>query len=134
MSTLKTTITLASSELFPGTVSFAKVKNYTVDGDSDFQTTEIPANDSLDLFDAPAQTGTSGIVYFYCEAASNNTTNLTIQIKNGSTANATSAMILAPGAVSFLPLFAQDALGLVVTAINDTASACDISYFIGEAD
>ena len=134
MSTLKTTITLASTELFPSTVSFAKVKEYTVDGNSDFQTTEIPANDTMDLYSTTTPSGTSGIVYFYCESSSENTGNLVILIQNRSNTDTTSVMQLVPGAVSFIPLYAGDYEGMLVTISNDTPNACTVSYFFGEAD
>jgi hypothetical protein len=126
MGTLKTTLKLESTDLFPTPVSFTKINNNSVDGSfSGF--VSIVAGVSPHLLNiSPIDTG---VAYVYLEAPLSN--NVPVLVQDASTT--TPFIVLSPGEVAFFP-YGQDTLGgadLQALTLSGTAT---LNYFIGEKE
>jgi len=134
MSTLRTSITLASNTLFPTPVNFTKIVNETIEGyHTGFQQVTIAGGGDALLYDSSSAAGNTGIVYLYAEALASNSTNVSITIKYGTNDPAYFARLI-PGDILYLPLWALHYDGITITAINDAGLPASLSFFIGEKE
>jgi hypothetical protein len=131
MGTLKSTLKLESTDLFPTPVSFTVVNNNTVSGDvAGFNNITVQnANTTLNL---STLDGTGA--YLYAQSPSTNTAVIFIgytgQGQLGSSATGT-FLCLSPGDVAFCPI------GLNGTATNaiiakTSAGTASLNFFFGE--
>jgi len=155
MGTLKSTLKIESTDLFPTPVSFTVVNNNSVNGDfSGFNTIEVSAatggGTGANKLDATGGsklniTNITSSAYIYAQAPTTNTANVHLCMVDGSTAGPGYATvsetfaILAPGDVIFMPyrsIQTEDVVleGSDIYAIlpEDTITTNMINYFIGE--
>lgn len=126
MGTLKSTLKLESTDLFPTPVSFTKINNNIVAGNfSGFNSQAITAA-STDLnIVAIGNTG----AYVYLESLPSNGT--AIFVAAGTVSPATSTIRLEPGDVAFFP--AGDSNGLAtISAICNASGTATLNYFVGQ--
>lgn len=135
MATLKTTISLETTSLFPSPIAFTKVAIENLAGtQASFQNQVLAAGALETLFENNESIGNSGILYFYASASSTNTTSIDIVLDNKSTEQ-TYFMRLIPGDVAYLPVLAADAAGIKISARNnDPSNTADLTYFYGSKD
>lgn len=140
MSTLRTSISLASSTLFPAPVNFTKTVEETVNGyHNGFQQVTIANGGSTILYSLNGSAGTSGftanlgIVYFYAESLASNSTIIRISIGDNDGGDQVSVALLTPGSFLYLPVSATDTAGTKITAFNQEGDPAVISFFIGES-
>ena len=128
MSTLKSTIKLESTDLFPSPISFTVVNNNVVNGDySSFSTVTVgTAAQTLNVHDID---GTSGSAYCYFSTPETNA--VPVFVGFGTTGAA--FIRLAPGDVAFLPIGEETSPATDLVAYTLVSSA-SISYFIGNKD
>lgn len=127
MSTLKSTIKLESTDLFPSPVSFTVVNNNTIGGNySSFSTVSVGT--AAQTLNVHAIDGTSESAYCYFSTPTSNA--VPVFVGFGTTGDA--FIKLAPGDVAFLPIGGDITTDdLVAYTLVSTAS---ISYFIGNKD
>jgi hypothetical protein len=134
MSTLTTSISIASNTLFPAPVNFTKTVNESVDGyHNSFQQVSIGSAAEVILYDSQSAAGNSGVVYFYAESIAENVTNISIQIQYSDNDPLFFARLI-PGDILYLPLWALHYDGIKVTAINDAGLPASLSFFVGEKE
>jgi len=127
MGTLKSTLKIESTDLFPTPVNFTVVNNNSVAGTfSGFNNVVVPVTTGIQLNVASID-GTGG-AYIYAQAPSTNVEN--VHICHGTTAGNTIA-ILAPGEVLFMPYMYAGAT-CSVYAVKPGTGAASLNYFIGE--
>jgi len=130
MATIKATLNLASSTLFPIPVNFTEVVTETVNGNhSSFNTNVLAAAASNVVLYGPSAAPGSGVLYFYFKAASTNVGTIDIEIVQG--ASTVSAVRLYPGDIAFFPVDAS-ATTTVRADNNDVSNAATLQYFYGE--
>ena len=135
MSTLTTTISLSSTTLFPTPVHVIKTVTESVNGShSGFETATIGSSQSSILSETYESTGDSGIVYFYANASSSNTTTIDLILNNHTQDVNVYIARLNPGEVLYMPLWAVDNNGYTITAENAAGASAVLSYFIGSKD
>lgn len=138
MSTLKTTINLDSSTLFPNPLSLKSTDTETINGDStSLITNQLQPSANEILLETNEQSGDSGIIYLYCQSASTNS-NFGIDIylthKTNPTVTVHFARLLS-GNTTFLPIYAADANGILVNIKNnDPVNPAAVTYFYGSKD
>lgn len=127
MATLKSTLKIESTDIFPTPVNFTQINNNTVAGDfSGFNTLDVPAN-SLQTLNFLGQIGVTG-AYVYVQAAATNAHP--VYLGAGSVAITSSTVKLYAGDVAFFPAGASTGINLgAICAVGQTGT---ISYFIGE--
>jgi hypothetical protein len=124
MSTLKTTLKVESTDLFPTPVNFTKVNNNTVGAAYSTFTTVTVGTGLVTL---------SGVVpsadaYVYLSAPSTNT--VAIQVGNNTVSSSTGFINLAPGDVAFFPYGDGSGASIALEAIS-TVAAQQLEFFIG---
>lgn len=131
MGTLKTTLKVESTDLFPTPVSFTVVNNNTVSGNfNGFNTVNLTTSPSQ--LNLAALNGTGTQCYLYCQAPSTNADSIVIGYAGQAPiAGDTGTLIyLSPGDVAFVPV------GVGGTAANIEASAVSATatlyFFLGE--
>jgi len=123
MGTLKTTLKVESTDLFPTPVSFTVVNNNSVNGSySGFNNLTVT---SLSQILNPVAAGATG-AYVYLQSVATNPAGIAIEVKedNGSELFAT----LYPGDVAFLP-YNSAAGQLTAEVASGTAS---LNFFVGD--
>jgi hypothetical protein len=134
MSTLRTSITLASDTLFPTPVNFTKTVNESVDGyNNGFQQVTIAESSTVTIYNIEFAAGNAGVVYFYAESLAANTTNINFGISHDNDSSKFFARLI-PGDVLYLPLWALDTDGITVFATNEAGAPATVSFFIGEKE
>lgn len=130
MATLKSTLKIESTDIFPTPVNFTAVNNNNVAGDfSGFNTVAITATPAvLNFLGAVSVTG----AYVYVSAASTNAHPVFVGSSPVVTPMTTTlaTLRLAPGDVAFFP--AGNVGACNVSAICAVGLTGTISYFIGE--
>jgi hypothetical protein len=126
MGTLKTTIKVESSDLFPTPVGFTKINENLIAGNfSGFNMIEPavgPATTQLNLADIDSS------VYVYAEAPTTNVGNITIYNENAAGGDGPIQICtVAPGDVFFFHYLGTESL--VASAANATDK---LMYFLGE--
>jgi hypothetical protein len=124
MATLKSTLKIESTDLFPTPVSFTKVNNNTVGAAySTFSSVTVgTALVTLSLVVPSAD------AYVYLSAPATNTGN--IVVGNGGVTVGTGFVTLAPGDVAFFP-YGDGAAATVALEAIATAAAQSLEFFIG---
>jgi hypothetical protein len=138
MSTLKTTVKLESTTLFPTPINVTKISTEQIGGEyGAFQSNVIPAAEIETLFTNNSLLGNSGILYLYAESASANSAGYSIDlyITNNTTNDSAYFARLIPGDVLYLPVYAADSAGIKIEARNnDPIRSATITYFVGARD
>lgn len=131
MPTLKTSINLQSTTLFPASVNYTKAQTYSLaESISGFTTVTVSDEGSYLLYDTNSA---PGVAYLYAEAASANQTPITIRFQNKSSETWTSVAVLYPGESLYLPIWAEDVSGVVVQAKNYSSTySAEVKFFVGE--
>jgi hypothetical protein len=126
MGTLKSTLKLESTDLFPTPVSFTKINNNTVEGSfSGFISVAAgTAQKKLNISDI-----NSGVAYLYLESPATNSVPVLVQA--GTTGSVFA--VLNPGEIAFLPYGQTTTGGLDLYASTLTGNAT-LQYFIGEKE
>lgn len=136
MATLKTTISLASTTLFPSAVNVTAISNEVLTSSiGNFQSAVIDPASVITLLDVDMSTGETGVLYFYCQSdAANPTSDIEFTIQNKSGATAKFAKLL-PGGVMYLPLYTLDDLGTqIIAKNNDPGKPATIMYLLASKD
>jgi hypothetical protein len=125
MSTLKSTIKLESTDLFPSPVSFTVINNNPINGDySSFSTVTVGTD--AQLLNVHDIDGSSAYCYF------STPTSNAVPVFVGFGTTGDPFVKLSPGDVAFLPVGGEVVTdNLVAYTLVSTAS---ISYFIGNKD
>ena len=123
MGTLKTTLKVESTDLFPTPVNFTTVNNNSITvGSSNFVSVAITSGSPVTVADL--STYTSG-GYLYVQSPSTNTDNILVQENGGPTVY----VELIPGDVGLIPL-GDNGAGLVIEA--DTVSGTQtLNFYFG---
>ena len=120
MGTLKTTLKVESTDLFPSPVSFTTVTNNAITANLSGFTSITVATADTALATVPA-----GGAWFYFSSPSTNTNNITLSI-NG--APDVPFAVIKPGDVGLIPL--GDGAGYTLEA-NATSSSQVLNYYVG---
>lgn len=134
MAILQSTIKMVSATLFPSPVNFTFVVNETINGNhSGFNTVIVAAATTSTVFDSLAASGSSGILYFYFQAATTNISPVEIAIESKTVGVANTFALLSAGDWAYLPIDASDVAGTAITVINpDVANPATVNFFYGE--
>ena len=124
MGTLKSTIKIESTDLFPTPVSFTVVNNNTVNGSFAGFNNVVAGTAAIALNIAPIDT----VAYVYAQAPTTNGTAVYLREAGANTIFAA----LAPGDVSFFP-YGNTGTGVSfnLEAATDGGTA-QLNYFVGE--
>jgi hypothetical protein len=128
MATLKSTLKIESTDIFPTPVNFTQINNNAVNGTfSGFNTLDVPAN-SLQTLNFLGSIDATG-AYVYISAATTNAHP--VYVGAGAVAVSSATIKLYPGDVAFFP--AGDSNGAYdLGAICAAGETGTISFFIGE--
>jgi len=138
MASLRTTITLDSSTLFPNPLAIKSTDTETINEDAtSLVTNQIQPSGNEILLETDEASGNSGIIYLYCQSASTNS-NFGIDIYLTHKTNPYVTLLCArllSGNSTFLPIYAADANGIRVNIKNnDPVSPATVTYFYGSKD
>lgn len=123
MGTLKTTLKVESTDLFPTPVNFTTVNNNSIGSPSNFVAVSITNGSAIAVATLGAAS-TGG--YLYLQAPSTNTDNIIISENVGNQI----VIELLPGDVGFVPIGDNAGTGLVYEA--DTAAGVQVlNYYFG---
>jgi len=117
MSTLKASIALSTTTLYPTPVNISVVATEQVSGSADFQTIILAPDETQTIYGPSLTSDPSSTVYFYVQADSANTTNVDIYSKINSTVSSSILATLRPNDFMWVPLAAY-ASGLEIKATN----------------
>ena len=124
MATLKTTLKIESSDLFPTPINFTKINNNAIGAAySSFATVAVGTSAVTLSLVAP-----TADAYVYLSAPLTNTAN--VVIGNNTVTVGTGFITLAPGDVAFFPYGDGSGATLALQAISSAASQ-SLDYFIG---
>lgn len=126
MGTLKSTLKLESTDLFPTPVSFTKINNNLVEGSFSGFISVVAGTAQKKLNISDINTGTA---YVYLESPISNGQSVLVQA--GTTGSVFA--VLAPGEIAFLPYGQNTTGGLDLYASTITGNAT-LQYFIGERE
>jgi len=128
MATLKSTLKIESTDIFPTPVNFTQINNNAVNGTfSGFNTLDVPANSAqtLNFLGSIDATG----AYVYVAAATTNA--WPVYLGSGLAAVTAATVKLYPGDVAFFP--AGDSNGSYnLNALCAAGETGTISFFVGE--
>ena len=124
MATLKTTLKVESTDLFPTPVNFTKVNNNTVGAAYSTFTTVAVGTAVVTL----SQVVPSADAYVYLSAPSTNAANITVG--NGTVSVGTGFINLAPGDVALFPYGDGSGASVALEAISSVAGQ-SLDFFIG---
>ena len=138
MSTLRTTITLDSNNLFPTPLSIKSTNTENIDGNSSsFVTNDLQPSGNEIILSTEEALGNSGILYLYCQSASTNS-DFGIDIyltRNSDDENIFHVARLLSGTSMFLPIYAADSSGITINVKNnDPVNPATVQYFFGSKD
>lgn len=122
MGTLKSTIKIESTDLFPTPVSFTVVNNNAVNGSFAGFNNLVAGTSPTTLNIAALNTG---VAYVYAQAPTTNGT--AVYITDSSTVFA----VLAPGDVAFFP-YGQTVAGGTDIQANTPGGTAQLNFFVGE--
>ena len=126
MGTLKSTLKLESTDLFPTPVSFTKINNNTVEGQFSGFISIVATTIAKKLNISDINTG---IAYVYLESPLTN--NVPVLVQAGVAGSVFA--VLNPGEIAFLPYGQTTLGGLDLYALTLTGNAT-LQYFIGEKE
>ena len=124
MGTLKSTIKMESTDLFPTPVSFTVVNNNAVNGSFAGFNNLVAGVTPVTMNIAPINTG---VAYVYAQAPTTNGTAILIQEAGTPIVFA----VLAPGDVAFFP-YGQTAGGGAALEAKTTSGTAQVNFFVGE--
>ena len=137
MSVIKSTINIDSNTVFPQVISLKSSIDHNVDGNIfSFQENILSSDESCTIFDIDSNAGNSGIIYLYCKSDSSNPiAGIDVIITIKSTSMTCTFGRLLPGEDLFIPVYAADESGIILTAKNnDSLKTAKINYFFGSKD
>lgn len=138
MASLKTTITLDSSTLFPNPLTIKSTDTENINNSqSSLVTNQLQPSATEILLETSEQSGDSGIIYLYCQSLSTNSNfGIDIYLTHKSTPTVTVHLSrLLSGNATFLPIYAADASGIRVDIKNnDPVNPATVTYFYGSKD
>jgi hypothetical protein len=126
MGTLKSTLKLESTDLFPTPVNFTVVNNNTVAGTFSGFNNVVVSNTAQNL--NLAAIGVTG-AYVYLQSPAANGTAIYCNV--GTVTPTTSALRLEPGDVAFLPV-GDSAAGVAAFSAITTGGTASLNYFVGD--
>ncbi len=126
MGTLKTTLKVESTDLFPTPVSFTKVNNNIVNGTFSGFNNAIITNTAANL--NIAAIGVTGS-YVYLENVA--TSGTAVYLNVGTVVVSSAVIKLAPGDVAFLPV-GDSAGGVAAFSAITSGGTASLNYFIGD--
>ena len=129
MPTITSTITLNSTTLFPNSSTVNVSATEVVSGSALFQYTVVPTSSNVIVYGPSTTADPTETVYFYAQAASTNSGNLTLSI-TGSNKSGSSIVILRPGDWAYFP-FHVSGSGCTIRAINSTTTSSLLNVFYG---
>jgi hypothetical protein len=133
MSTLKTTIKVESTDLFPTPVNFTVINNNTIGGDtSGFNYTVVGAlavQLNLTPIAAAVSATNAGGAYVYLKAKNSNTAQIFLD-SSALIATTTARFVLGPGDVAFMRVGVTG--GTSALYALSTAAGQELEYFLGE--
>ncbi len=126
MGTLKSTLKLESTDLFPTPISFTKVNNNEIEGSFSGFVSIIAgtAQKKLNVSDI-----NTGVAYVYLESPSTN--SVPVLVQSGTTGSVFA--VLNPGEIAFLP-YGQTTLGGADLYASTLTGNATLQYFIGEKE
>jgi hypothetical protein len=122
-------LSLNSSTLFPQTAAVNNLVTQVVSGSAGFDILIVSQSSTRNLFLA-TEADASSTVYFYAQALSTNTDQLTLSITGSNTSGSTFVR-LRPGDMTYIPLNVTSA-SFAVNCINSAATKQDIYVFYGQ--
>lgn len=132
MGTLKTTLKVESSDLFPTPVNFTQVNNNTCAGDTqNFSTITVGTVSTtlnITVIAAAVSATNLGGAYVYLRAKATNTAQ--IFIDNVTAVATTAVIVIGPGDTAFLRV--GNTSGATNLFAISTAAGQELEYFIGE--
>jgi len=124
MGTLKTTLKVESTDLFPTPVNFTQVNNNTIGGSfSGFNSAQVATAPSSTQLNLDTVNNTA---YIYLRAASTNTASIQVTVSGGST-----FLSLAAGDVAFFP-YGDGSGGIANITANSASASQVLEFFVGE--
>jgi len=135
MASLKTTINLDSTNLFPNPLSLKSVDTENISSDiSALVSNQLQPSAEEIILSTNEQSGDSGVMYFYCKSSGTNS-NFGIDIyltHNSDETNKFHFARLLSGNAAFLPIYAADLQGFTISVKNnDPVNAATIQYLYG---
>jgi hypothetical protein len=124
MGTLKSTIKIESTDLFPTPVSFTVVNNNAVNGSFAGFNNLVASTAAVDLNIAAINTS---VAYVYAQAPTTNGTAIQLLEGDGSVVFA----VLAPGDVAFFP-YGNTAGGGASLQAKTSGGTAQVNFFVGE--
>lgn len=133
MGTLKTTLKVESTDLFPTPVSFTVVNNNGINGNfNGFNTVTLTTANSL--LNASVIDGTGA--YLYAQSPSTNTSPISIgytgQGAAALTGNTATLIYMTPGDVAFVPIGVGATCASIIAATVGAGTSATLNFFIGE--
>ena len=129
MATLKTTLKVESTDLFPTPINFTKVNNNAIGATYSTFTSITVGTSTVTLQAVPTSGAVLTAAYVYAFAPSTNTGSISLSAISPA-ALGTGFCLLAPGDVAFFPYGDGTAASIALTAIA-TAAGQQLEYFIG---
>jgi hypothetical protein len=120
---------LNSSTLFPQTAAVTNLITQVVSGSAGFDILIVSQSSTRSLYLA-TEADASQTVYFYAQALSTNTSQLTLSI-TGSNTSGSSFVRLRAGDMTYIPLNV-DTAGVSVNCVNASATKQEIYVFYGQ--
>jgi len=135
MASLKTTINLDSTTLFPNPLALKSVDTENISADlSSLATNQLQPSGEEVILNTNEQSGDSGVMYFYCKSVTTNS-NFGIDIyltHNSDDQNTFHFARLLSGNAAFLPIYAADSQGFTISVKNnDPVNPATVQYFYG---
>jgi hypothetical protein len=122
-------LTLASSTLFPQSSTVNNNITQVVSGSAGFDILVVSQSSTTNLY-VSTEADPSSTVYFYAQALSTNTSQLTLSI-TGSNTSGSAFVRLRPGDMTYIPLNVS-AAGVAVNCVNAATSSQNIYVFYGQ--
>ena len=122
-------LSLNSQTLFPQTAAVTNLVTQVVSGSAGFDILIVSQSSTRNLF-LSTEADASSTVYFYAQALSTNTDQLTLSITGSNTSGSTFVR-LRPGDMTYIPLNVISA-NFAVNCINAAATKQDIYVFYGQ--
>jgi len=132
MSTIKATIALSTTTLFPTPANVNVTATEQVSGSADFQTLTLAPDGDLTIYGPTLTPDPSSIVYFYAQADAANSASINVYSKMGDAVSSSMLATLRPNDFMWVPLAAVSS-GLTISATNsDGVNSSKLKVFWGE--
>jgi len=127
MATLKATIKIETTTLFPNPINFTVPVVETVALDAGFSTVNIPVA-ITELIYSPAVVGSSDVTYIFLQANSNNTDFISVELTDSAGTPITAIKLLA-GDFAWFPMLV-DGLGCEINVSHTNVTDEQTLYYI----